>query len=145
MIFGHVPPSHLPVVVLYSSMPCSTIPRERRPLLARKRISQRTPQRTCERTCEQTSQRTNVSTKHQVFWTFFSVIGGGFYFEEFSSLKLLGGLGFAVGVLVVRRATVCNTLSFLLSAACFTRQPTDLTNKQTNKQTEGITITGVVR
>ena len=37
----------------------------------------------------------------QVFWTFFSVIGGGFYFEEFHTLHFLGGLGFAVGVLVV--------------------------------------------
>lgn len=37
----------------------------------------------------------------QVFWTFFSVIGGGFYFEEFKSLEVLGGLGFALGVLVV--------------------------------------------
>ncbi|CAN0569640.1 unnamed protein product, partial [Ectocarpus sp. 12 AP-2014] len=37
----------------------------------------------------------------QVFWTFFSVIDGGFYFEEFHTLHVLGGLGFAVGVLVV--------------------------------------------
>eukprot|EP00903_Cladosiphon_okamuranus_P006855 g6677.t1 len=37
----------------------------------------------------------------QVFWTFFSVIGGGFYFEEFHTLHALGGLGFAVGVMVV--------------------------------------------
>lgn len=36
-----------------------------------------------------------------MFWTFFSVIGGGFYFEEFHTLHVLGGLGFAVGVMVV--------------------------------------------
>ena len=59
--------------------------------------------------------RTNANVnEHQVFWTFFSVIGGGFYFEEFSSLKLLGGLGFALGVLVVRPATVCNTTRLTL-------------------------------
>lgn len=39
--------------------------------------------------------------RKQVFWTFFSVIGGGFYFEEFHTLHVLAGLGFAVGVLVV--------------------------------------------
>lgn len=37
----------------------------------------------------------------QVFWTFFSVIGGGFYFREFKSLETLGAIGFAFGVLVV--------------------------------------------
>lgn len=38
----------------------------------------------------------------QVFWTFFSVIGGGFYFEEFKSLGLMDAIGFATGVSVVR-------------------------------------------
>ncbi|CAM9789353.1 unnamed protein product, partial [Scytosiphon promiscuus] len=43
----------------------------------------------------------------QVFWTFFSVIGGGFYFEEFHTLHVLGGLGFAVGVLYCPVAYCC--------------------------------------
>lgn len=44
----------------------------------------------------------------QVFWTFFSVLGGGFFFEEFKSLEALGAMGFAVGVLVVS----CKALAF---------------------------------
>lgn len=37
----------------------------------------------------------------QVFWTFFSVLGGGVYFKEFETLRAFEIVGFATGVMVV--------------------------------------------
>lgn len=55
----------------------------------------------------------------QVFWTFFSVMGGGVYFNEFKSLRPMGALGFSVGVLVVRTKFYLSAALFLVLTMCF--------------------------
>lgn len=50
------------------------------------------------------------------------MIGGGFYFEEFHTLDVLGGLGFALGVLVVSGRTI-RTYSTVLPRALLYKYP----------------------